>query len=381
MPRHRRQEGLPPHVDATRVPVGIYWDKSGRGRWIMRDPQSGATRRVAGPEATLSELHAIAEEQAGGSARGSVAYVLAQFHNSADFKGLAPRTQSDYERQRIIACGLRTKIGPFGELIAKRLRVPMMQTLLDRIGVDHPTKANHLLRYLRRTFRWGITRGHLDQDPTRAIRQFKERARRRLPEHITIAAVTQFAQARGQRLAHTEGSVAPYLWICIELGYMCRLRPVEVITLTEAAATDHGLRTNRRKGSRDSLVLWTPRLRAAWDAAIELRNATWQRRATPVPMRPQDRLVLVNDAGQAIADSTLQSAWQRLMLAAIAAGVITPEQRFGAHDLKRRGITDTKGRAEKLEAGGHRSEQMLDVYDLEVPAVAPAPGGPSGRSD
>lgn len=374
MPRPRRLDGLPAHIDPQRVPRGIYWDRTGRGRWLIRDPDTGKFQRVAGPEAALSELHAIAEDRNRSTPRGTVAYVLDQFHASADFKALAPRTRADYDRQRTLACAIPTKLGPLGGLVAMRLRVPLMQTLLDRIGVEHPTKANHLLRYLRRTFRWAITRGHLEQDPTRAIRQFKERARRRLPEHTTIAAVTRFAQERGAIQSRTEGSLPAYLWLLIELGYLCRLRPVEVLTLSEAAHTAQGLHTNRRKGSRDSLVIWTPRLRAVWDAAIAQRNVIWAQHNYPTPMRPQDRLLLVTDTGNRVNDSTLQTAWQRLMRAAIEAGVITVDQRFGPHDLKRRGITDTPGRSAKLEAGGHRSEQMLDVYDLEVPAVAPAPG-------
>lgn len=52
---------------------------------------------------------------------------------------------------------------------------------------------------------------------------------------------------------------------------------------------------------------------------------------------------------------------------------MTAEQRFGLHDFKRRGITDTEGtRADKQQASGHRSEGMLDVYDLSVPVVNPA---------
>ncbi|RMQ96179.1 Prophage PSPPH06, site-specific recombinase phage integrase protein [Pseudomonas savastanoi pv. glycinea] len=46
------------------------------------------------------------------------------------------------------------------------------------------------------------------------------------------------------------------------------------------------------------------------------------------------------------------------------------EERFGLHDLKRRGITDTVGnRAVKQEASGHRDEAMMDVYDLSLPLV------------
>jgi hypothetical protein len=58
------------------------------------------------------------------------------------------------------------------------------------------------------------------------------------------------------------------------------------------------------------------------------------------------------------------------MKLAIEEGVMTEEQRFGPHDLKRKGITDTKGtRGEKQQASGHKSQQMLDVYDFAVPVV------------
>ncbi|MEG0246186.1 MAG: integrase, partial [Pseudomonas sp.] len=58
---------------------------------------------------------------------------------------------------------------------------------------------------------------------------------------------------------------------------------------------------------------------------------------------------------------------------AIKAEIITAEQRFGMHDFKRRGITDTVGnRADKQEASGHRDESMMDIYDLSVPLVNPS---------
>ena len=58
------------------------------------------------------------------------------------------------------------------------------------------------------------------------------------------------------------------------------------------------------------------------------------------------------------------------MHSAIDAGVITTNERFGLHDLKRKGITDTLGtRADKQEASGHKSEAMMDIYDRSVPQV------------
>ena len=43
---------------------------------------------------------------------------------------------------------------------------------------------------------------------------------------------------------------------------------------------------------------------------------------------------------------------------------------FGSHDLERKRVTDTKGtRADKEEASGHRSNSMIDIYDLSLPKV------------
>jgi integrase len=87
-------------------------------------------------------------------------------------------------------------------------------------------------------------------------------------------------------------------------------------------------------------------------------------------MHAKDRPVFVNQTGGLLAKSSVDSAFQRLMKLAIADGVITADQLFGPHDLKRKGTTDTSGtRGEKQQASGHRSQQMLDVYDFDVPVV------------
>ena len=44
--------------------------------------------------------------------------------------------------------------------------------------------------------------------------------------------------------------------------------------------------------------------------------------------------------------------------------------------MKHRRIRDTKGKkAEKKEAGGHKTDAMLDLYDHEVAVVEPAQAG------
>jgi len=157
-----------------------------------------------------------------------------------------------------------------------------------------------------------------------------------------------------------------------ELSYLCRLRGIETNTLTEAHASADGIRTNRRKGSRDNLVEWTPRLRAVWEAALAQRQGVLARTKRPEFIAPAQRALFLAEGGESLSKSGLDTAWQRLMHLAIRDGVLAQEDRFSLHDLKRKGGTDTVGtRAEKQDALGV-SEAMMKVYDKSVPRVKPS---------
>ena len=85
------------------------------------------------------------------------------------------------------------------------------------------------------------------------------------------------------------------------------------------------------------------------------------------------RPLVVSEDGAALSKSALNSAWRRSMAAAIEAGVIDKDSRFGLHGLKHRGVTDTGGgKAKKKEASGHKTDAMLNLYDHEIPTVQPA---------
>ena len=372
--KRKTQPTIPVFIDQDKIPRGIYWDRSGSGRWFVFQPAGdGKIKRktIASCEARLSDLHQLSEELRGID-RTNLAWLLDQFNASEKFKKLAPRTRSDYAYLCKIAKALPTKTGkPLGELVVARMTPPIVQRLVDKIaGGGTPTKANQLLRYLRRVFHWGVNRGHCPQNPARGIEQAKERQLRRLPTTDVTSRIVAFANERGSLQPHTRGSCAPYLWIMMELAFLCRLRGIEIVTLSDANATQDGLLTNRRKGSRDNVVRWTPRLRAAWDAATALRASALTRSRRPSAIRAEDRGLFVSQDGTPLLKSSLDTAWQRLMHSAIDAGVITAAERFGLHDLKRKGITDTPGtRADKQEASGHRSETMMDIYDRSVPQV------------
>jgi integrase len=381
MPRGRKRKhnpSIPHHIDQAAIPKGVYWDASGNGRWYVLERAADGkpkARTVAGPKAYLSDLHRIAEQQRG-IAVGTVQALLDAFHESIDFRNLAPRTRKDYERYRLMLLKLPTKLGvPFGQLASAKLTQPVIQRLVEAIAREgHPTKANHLLRYLHRVFRWGVNHGHCPHNPAAGVQPAKVTPTVTVPERVGYMRVLAFAQERAARKARTRGSCAPYLPLVMELAYLARLRGIEVLDLTDASITDQGVITKRRKGSRNTIVAWSPRLRAVVDAALALRKATFDRVKRPTPLRPEQRALIVAESGEPLTKSGLDSAWQRLMELATDrenGGVMDEAERFGLHAMKHRGISDTSGTfKDKQVAAGHKSEQMTHRYDHSIPVVS-----------
>lgn len=368
---------IPPHIDQAAIPAAVFFDHRGKGAWytLHRD-EAGKQRRqnIAISSATLADLHKIMELR-NGVDRESLNYLCQQYHESAKFKRLAPKTQTSYTWARDVLVNIPTKLKqPLGELGVRKFTPALIQRLIDRIADEGtPSKAAHALRYLRLVMQWGRNRGYLDSNPALGIEAPAERKQRRLPSHAVMLVLIERARELGKLKRGQLGAVPPHLSYVMELAYLCRLRGIEVVTLTDANELADGVMTNRRKGSRDNVVSWTPRLRAAWEAAKTRRDQIWKGRGTAVPTNPEMRYIITAEHGGALGKSGLDTAWNRFMRNAIKAGVITTEQRFGLHDLKRRGITDTPGtRADKQQASGHRDESMLDIYDLSVPTVAPS---------
>ena len=370
--RRRSAKNLPAHIDRGKLPKGIYWDDSGRGHWYTtyRDSAGKQRRkRIAGPGAQLSDLHKLSEEERCIN-RNAFRFLIERFEESEKYQSLSRSTQKDYDYCKDVVLEYSTRIGvPLGDAPLDKWTRPMVQKLVDKLARERgPSTANHVLRYVRRVFTWSINRGYArGENPAKGIEAAEERKQRRCPDAATYDAVLDVARKHG----------APYLWIVMELAYLLRLRGIEVITLTDANETDDGVRVQRRKGSRGNLTEWNPRLGAVWSAAKKLRDEIRERRSLPVAMKPEERWLFLAPDGSHLRRSSLDSAWQRLMKVALGKvegteAVITEEQRFSLHDLKRAGITRTEGDwAAKREAGGHKSDAMRDVYDQSESRVRP----------
>ncbi|SEH85208.1 site-specific integrase [Pseudomonas asplenii] len=375
--KRKHNPHIPAHIDQAALPAAVYFDQRNEGVWytLHRD-ETGTQRRrnIAPATVSLAELHQIMDE-ASNVDRGTLRYVCAQFHDSDRYKKLSSKTHDDYCYSRDVLLNIPTKLGKqLGDLAVRKFTSALVQRIVDRLADEGtPSKAAHALRYLRRVLQWGRNRGFLEVNPALGIEAPVERKQRRLPNHLVMDALIDRALARGLLQRNEKGGCPEYLGYVMELAYLCRLRGIEVVTLTDENELESGILTNRRKGSRDNIVRWTPRLRKAWDNAKAYRAKVWAKRKTAIPIMPARRNIIVASHGGPLRKTSLDTAWQRFITLALADEFITPEQRFALHDLKRRGITDTVGnRADKQEASGHRDPKMMDVYDLSIPTVSPS---------
>ena len=167
--------------------------------------------------------------------------------------------------------------------------------------------------------------------PGQGSRPVQHAYARSLPRRAEVRPAARPAEAAQQ------GGGAPYM-PAVMIG---RLRGIEVTDLTDAHHLATGLMCERRKGSLDSITPWNRELRWAWAWLRRYRSLRTEAHKRPVPLRPAARRLLVTQSGTPLARSTLKTAWQRLIVAAIDAGVIAAEDRFNLHGLKHIGITDT----------------------------------------
>lgn len=76
-------------------------------------------------------------------------------------------------------------------------------------GAAAAIPANHVLRFLRRLFGWGIRHGHCTINPAEGVRQAKEVGQFSMPTPEAFRAVLKFARQRARLKLHSKGAVPP----------------------------------------------------------------------------------------------------------------------------------------------------------------------------
>lgn len=92
----------------------------------------------------------------------------------------------------------------------------------------------------------------------------------------------------------------------------------------------------------------------------------------PAQLRADLRFLFLAEHGEPLQKTSLDSTWQRFIQLSISAGVISAEERFSLHDLKRKGGTDTVGNQAERQDALEVTDAMMKVYDKSVPRVRPS---------
>ena len=320
--RRKTGKNLPPYV---------YQDR-GWYKWRRDMIGQGAPIRLIKADAPVSAVWA-AWESLQRPDQHTLQALLEDYIEAGKF---APRTIKDYKAmadqiaRQDLADG-RT----LGQIDADDPTPQFWRHYLDK-HKDTPTAANRRLQLIKAAYGWGFERGRVQQNPCTGVKLFSTPGRDRYVTDAEYDAVIELAQAWAASGRY------PYLWIMMELAYLLRARRAEVCGLQRRQIDGDRIQWARSKGSRGEITLITPRLKAAIDAGKALESdiiSPW----------------IVHRRGQQIKKNAFDSGWQRLIKAALAAGLLT--ERFTFHDLKAKGVSD-----HAAGHSGHRSDRMRDHY-------------------
>ena len=249
---------------------------------------------------------------------------------------VARRTRKDYLAMAEKIAGQSLADGRrLGEVHADEPTTQFWRQYLDKLS-DTPVSANRRMQLIKAAYSWGFQRGRVRENTPKGVSLYKEQGRSRYVTDAEYGAVLDLARswARSGRY--------PYLWVMMELAYLLRARRSEVCWLQRRQIETDRLSWARTKGSKPEITLITPRLKAALDAGKALESDI---------ISPY----IVHRRGQQIKKNAFDSAWRRLLDAALDAGLI--RERFTFHDLKAKGVSDHKD-----HYGGHRSGRQAETY-------------------
>ena len=337
MPRRRQKN--------PKLPKYVYLAK---GRYVYRpyDPETrklGREIRLCSGDAPISEVWQ-AYEALQGKPMDTLAWLCQKYLASEAFHGLAKKTRHEYQRTADKILDYRLKDGRrFGDVRWRDITPGVIRRYLDkRTSEGAPVAGNREVALISRVFSWAYERDIVQSNPAKGVRRNMEKPR----QLYVTDAMYQFAYERAES--------PHYLRPAMEIAYLCRARKTEVLALTRQDLTEEGLIIRRVKGSRTTVVRWSPRLRAAVDAALNQ------------PSRIQSMYLIHDRSGQPINSSTFNTAWQRLMQRVEQDG----GQRFTIHDLKAKGVSDDQG--DKAKGSGHKDPRMITrTYDRKANIVDP----------
>lgn len=234
----------------------------------------------------------------------------------------------------------------FGLMRIEDLTPRAIYQYMDARGKTSKVRANRELAMLSHMYTKAVRWGFADLNPCLGIERFKEKPRKRyIKDHEYIA----FRTFAGQ-------PIAAYM----DFKYVTGLRQKDVLNLRKSDIKDDGIHVLVSKTQEPLIIEWSPLLRAATQAALELQRTD---------KAIGSMYLFCTRRGQPYTSDGFRAIWQRKMVKAIESGVL--KERFRDHDLRGKTGSDTDlVHAQSLLA--HLDSKTTERhYRLKTPVVKP----------
>lgn len=275
---------------------------------------------------------------------GTLRWVWEKYRANKRFLKLAQATRDDYEQ-----CWLA--IGPIlGGMRMPDITAPVIARYVRVEREDAPSRANHEKALLSNLCAMGIDLGACETNPAKHVRPNDTESHTEAPAPALLAGFLAWV-ARQTPQRRLIGLAARYA----SLGGS---RKVEFLDLAwpqvDFDAGEIRVKRAKQRGKKRGLVVdvitISRAMRACLDELVVLRE-------------PDCLYVFPTRDGRAYTDRGFKTLWQRVMMKAIAEGIVPVDARFTFHDLRAYYATQHKVRLGKLPDLHKNPATTASVYD------------------
>lgn len=237
--------------------VRLYWYHRATGRRLENDPRTAAGMlEVQGLDERAKAVHAARQ-----AATGTIAALWDTYRASPEWKGLKPRTRSDYQ-------AVRDWLGPAAEKAFLRAVEPRhVIALRDKAFKAKGRRfANYVVQVLRMLFGWGKLRGHLETNPAAGVPSIRR----------PTGAVNANRAWSAAEVAAFTAAAPPHLLVPFALGLFAGMRQGDALLVTWKAYDGAALRWIAGKNGEACMAPVTGPLKVVLDAAKARRGDALQ---------------------------------------------------------------------------------------------------------
>jgi integrase len=276
---------------------------------------------------------------------GSLRWVWESYQKGRRFTRLADATRGDYAQ-----CW--KQLDPiFGHMQISTIDSPMVARYVRLERADAPRRANMEKALLSNLFAHGIDLGVCTTNPAKVVRPNETEPRTEAPDAAVLARFAGWVMRQSPQ-RRIVGLAARF--VALVGSRQVEFRPLTTLQLDLDAAVVRVTRAKQRGRKRD---------RVFEEVALSPEAIGVVREALAARPNPDSTVIFQQRNGNAYTDRGFKTLWQRIMLAAIAEGVLEAGQRFTFHDLRAHFATRFKEVTGELPDLHKNPETTARVYD------------------